>query len=54
MYHQPQYYRVLLLAHRVCVLSKCKAVILQSIIKQSIFVTGKLYVFCEVGTELFK
>jgi hypothetical protein len=45
MYHQLQYYRMLLVAHRVCVLSRYKAVILQSIIKQSIFVMGNPCVF---------
>jgi len=54
IYHYLQYYRILLVAHSVCVLSKYKAVILQNIIKQSIFVMGKPYVFCELGTEIFK
>jgi hypothetical protein len=54
MFHQLQYYRMLLVDHRVYVLSKYKAVIVQSIIKQSIFVMGKPYVFCELGNELLK
>jgi hypothetical protein len=44
---------MLLVAHRGYILSQYEAVILQSITKQSIFVTEKPYAFCEVGTELF-